>query len=105
MYNRDGNRRITPAQKEQDLENVDPKLQSEALAEAKLAPEHMKVTGAVTPANVGFMGKVKKGLLHGVTYDIHAIVEEDNTLKELHGHAEVFEPRIEMSFSYLQVLP
>ena len=83
---------------------MDPKLQAEAVAEAKLAPEHMKATGAATPATVGYMGKIKKGLLHGVTYDIHAIVEEDDTLKELHGHAEVFEPRIEMSFSYLQVL-
>ena len=82
---------------------MDPKLQAEAVAEAKLAPEHMKATGAATPATVGYMGKIKKGLLHGVTYDIHAIVEEDDTLKELHGHAEVFEPRIEMSFSYLQV--
>ena len=48
-------------------------------------------------------GRAKKAALHGLTFDIHGVIEEDKDLAELHGRAEVFEPRIEMSFSYLQV--
>ena len=85
---------------QKDIENTDPKLQPEAITEGKLGEA---APGTPAVARSTLYGKVKRGLLHGVTYDIHKVIEEDDSLRELHGHAEVFEPRIEMSFSYLQV--
>lgn len=61
------------------------------------------VKPGATVAPVTLFGKVKKAALHGVTFDIHEVIEEDKQLHEMHNRAEVFEPRIEMSFSYLQV--
>eukprot|EP00877_Chromochloris_zofingiensis_P008102 jgi/Chrzof1/3545/UNPLg00754.t1 len=35
-----------------------------------------------------------KALMHGVEQDIHAIVEEDATIKAIHEHAEQFDPKV-----------
>lgn len=48
--------------------------------------------------------RFKKAALHGLTFDIHKILEKDKELRDLHDRAEVFEPRTEMSFAYLQVI-
>jgi len=42
-------------------------------------------------------------LLKGVNEDIHKIIEEDETIAEIHRRAEVFDPRTENVFKYLQV--
>lgn len=39
-----------------------------------------------------------KALMHGVEQDIHAIVEEDATIKAIHEHAEQFDPKVEFAF-------
>lgn len=59
-------------------------------------------SGAAHPAP-SMVGKVKKAVLRGVTYDIHEAVEKDDELTNLHARAEIFQPRLESFFSFLQV--
>lgn len=81
-----------------NLESGEGKLESEP-SDPKLA-----IPSAEEAApKAGMFGKMKKAALHGLTFDIHAVVDEDEHLNTIHNHAEVFEPRIELSFSYLQV--
>lgn len=47
--------------------------------------------------------KGKSMALHGFTVDVHAIVEEDPIVAAMHSSAEVFDPKAEHAFSYLQV--
>lgn len=42
-------------------------------------------------------------LNYGLNYDIHKVVEEDQTIADLHAASERFEPKSELSFKYLQV--
>lgn len=98
--------------RQRDLESkgANPKLadsdsggSSSSLPDPKLAlPQEDPVPEPQTGKRT-FLGRVKKAALHGVTYDIHAVIEEDEQLGNMHGKAEVFEPRIELSFAYLQV--
>lgn len=152
---------MAPPKPSKDLET---NSSSSDMPDPKLA-----VDGSVTEEKLSIYGRTKKALLHGLVYDIHAVIEEDDHLKTMHDHvmpqpaplaepfsmrhadvgmsckvmmgrtkrlgrmwhrsvqqdlasvglvskcsakpltcglfmqAEVFEPRIEMSFSYLQV--
>lgn len=45
----------------------------------------------------------KKALLHGTTVDIFEVVEEDPIVSAIHSRAEVFDPKAEYAFQYLQV--
>lgn len=47
--------------------------------------------------------KAKKAMLHGMTVDIHEIIETDATVSAIHGNAEVFNLKAEAIFAYLQV--
>ncbi|PSC76268.1 sodium phosphate symporter [Micractinium conductrix] len=42
-------------------------------------------------------------VMKGVNYDIHAVVETDARVAEIHASAEVFDTKAETSFKYLQV--
>ena len=48
-------------------------------------------------------GMAKKAMLHGVTVDIHKIIQTDATVAHIHGNAEVFDMKAEAIFAYLQV--
>jgi len=52
---------------------------------------------------MGFLQAAKKAALHGVTADIHEIVETDEVVAAIHANAEVFDPKAEAVFSYMQV--
>lgn len=41
--------------------------------------------------------------MHGTSVDIHETVEEDEIVAKIHAHAEVFDPKAEYVFKYLQV--
>ena len=108
IWYRDGNRRVLPADAENA--NVPPSVKaniahsdSEAAMKNADLVEPVKPGAAAAPPTL--FGKMKKAALHGVTFDIHEVIEEDKQLSEMHSRAEVFQPRIEMSFSYLQVRP
>ena len=47
--------------------------------------------------------KAWAGATHGLNVDIHKVVKTDATINAIHERAEVFEPRVEYAFSYLQV--
>ncbi|EFJ43878.1 hypothetical protein VOLCADRAFT_76547 [Volvox carteri f. nagariensis] len=49
------------------------------------------------------MSSIKKAAMHGMEVDIHQIVEEDPIVAAIHENAEVFDPKAEFAFSYLQV--
>lgn len=53
--------------------------------------------------NPSLMQKTKDFLFNGVEQNIHEIIDTDNTLSSIHASAEVFDPRIENVFQYLQV--
>lgn len=42
-------------------------------------------------------------LNHGVDVDIFQVVEDDPLIAKIHAHAEVFSPKVEFVFAYLQV--
>lgn len=48
-------------------------------------------------------GKIWKVVSHGWTQDIHDVIITNKTVAEIHSNAEVFEPRVEYAFMYLQV--
>lgn len=50
-----------------------------------------------------WMGMAKRAMLHGVTVDIHEIIQTDETVGRIHGSAEVFDVKAEAIFAYLQV--
>ena len=39
---------------------------------------------------------------HGMTVDIHQVVQTDQAISEIHANAEVFPPAVEYAFRYLQ---
>ncbi|KAJ9532650.1 hypothetical protein QJQ45_010711 [Haematococcus lacustris] len=47
--------------------------------------------------------KAVEAATHGTSVDIHEIVEEDELVGALHANAEVFDPKVEYAFQYLQV--
>jgi sodium-dependent phosphate transporter len=49
------------------------------------------------------MSKVGTALAHGTNVDIHEAVEEDEVVAAMHANAEVFDPKAEYAFQYLQV--
>jgi sodium-dependent phosphate transporter len=60
--------------------------------------------GQVVPARrEAWHQKAWKGATHGVNVDIHKVVKTNAAVHAIHERAEVFEPRVEYAFSYLQV--
>ncbi|BBN09461.1 solute carrier family 20 (sodium-dependent phosphate transporter) [Marchantia polymorpha subsp. ruderalis] len=55
------------------------------------------------PAQLTRWQKFSKAATHGMDVDIHKIVKTDDKIHEIHESAELFEPRVEYAFSYLQV--
>lgn len=49
--------------------------------------------------------KAGKAAMHGMNVDIHHRLTHDDHLKAIHDRAEIFEPKVEYTFKYLQVLP
>lgn len=47
--------------------------------------------------------KAWKVATHGMNVDIHDVVKTSATVGAIHESAEVFEPRVEYAFMYLQV--
>jgi sodium-dependent phosphate transporter len=48
--------------------------------------------------------KTKQLLLNGVEQDIHKVVEEDPLVASIHANAELFDPKVEGVFKYLQLM-
>ncbi|KAG2490083.1 hypothetical protein HYH03_011389 [Edaphochlamys debaryana] len=46
---------------------------------------------------------LKRAAMHGLEVDVHQVVEEDPIVAAIHQNAEVFDPKAEYAFSYLQV--
>lgn len=57
------------------------------------------------PLKAAWHQRAWKGATHGLNVDIHSVVKTDATVNAIHERAEVFEPRVEYAFSYLQVNP
>jgi hypothetical protein len=54
------------------------------------------------PIKPAWHQKIWKGATHGLNVDIHKVVKSDAKVHAIHERAEVFEPRVEYAFSYLQ---
>jgi len=50
------------------------------------------------------MSKLWGNITYGANYNVHAVVDEDERIKAMHGEAELFDRKTEFSFRYLQVL-
>lgn len=60
--------------------------------------------GQVVPAKRdAWHQRAWQGATHGVNVDIHKVVKTNAAVNAIHERAEVFEPRVEYAFSYLQV--
>jgi hypothetical protein len=46
--------------------------------------------------------RVWSAITTGVNYDIHKVIDTDQSIHDLHEHAEVFDHKAETSFKYLQ---
>lgn len=56
------------------------------------------------PMKVAWHQRAWAGATHGLNVDIHKVIKTDAAVNAIHERAEVFEPRVEYAFSYLQVL-
>lgn len=76
-------------------------LQKAGVAAVKPEPLH---DGATLSEKMAHAAKWSKYLLfRGVDQDIHSIVKEDDLVSAIHENAELFDPKAEWVFSYLQV--
>ncbi|KAJ9518999.1 hypothetical protein QJQ45_026327 [Haematococcus lacustris] len=94
-FNEDGSEKVTDAEKG---------AAKKAEQEAEVAME------VVDPNEPKWKTSLKRGLRstwkainHGTSVDIHEVVEEDELVAALHRNAEVFDPKVEYAFQYLQV--
>ncbi|BFI29884.1 solute carrier family 20 (sodium-dependent phosphate transporter) [Marchantia polymorpha subsp. ruderalis] len=70
----------------------------------RLHPEDLEApVKKETFAEASTGGKIWKVVSHGWTQDIHDVIITNKTVAEIHSNAEVFEPRVEYAFMYLQV--
>ncbi|KAJ9508203.1 hypothetical protein QJQ45_021537 [Haematococcus lacustris] len=56
-----------------------------------------------TSCELQVWNKTKKAILHGTSVDVHEVVEDDPLVAAIHANAEHFDPKVEYTFSYLQV--
>jgi len=47
--------------------------------------------------------RAKSAAMHGMTVDVHDATKNDQRTADIHANAEIFQPRVEYAFSYLQV--
>ncbi|KAG2440881.1 hypothetical protein HXX76_003735 [Chlamydomonas incerta] len=74
--------------------------------EAAKAKTKAEDEAAATENNSKFlkaMTSLKRAAMHGMEVDVHEVVEEDPIVAAIHKNAEVFDPKAEYAFSYLQV--
>jgi sodium-dependent phosphate transporter len=50
-----------------------------------------------------FLSRAKGAAMHGMNVDVHAAAVNDQKTADMHANAELFQPRVEYAFSYLQV--
>lgn len=77
---------------EADVESGDVKAPAAAAAPAVV--EHKELSWAQ---------KASKMAMHGMNVDIHHRLVRDEHLRAIHDRAEIFEPKVEYTFKYLQV--
>ena len=80
----DGNRIVPAAKQPKDLEG-----QSSG---SDIADPKLNVDGVAVPVEekkLSYFQKAKKAALHGLVYDIHAVIEDDDHLKDMHDHGEL----------------
>lgn len=92
------------AQEAKDAENQTPE-EAEAAAKAKAAALEQSGSEDSEPRTGvrGVMDKVKNQLKYSLTVDVHEDVYKDAYVAALHANAEVFDPRTEEVYKYLQV--
>lgn len=78
---------------------------ADAKKDVDTTPEEENTTsGSSTMQRMkSFFARTYKAATYGLNYNIHQIVEEDPIVAKIHAHAEVFDPRAEYAFSWLQV--
>ncbi|KAK9823293.1 hypothetical protein WJX72_001659 [[Myrmecia] bisecta] len=69
----------------------------------KAANVNTAATAPAEPVYRTYMQRAKSAALHGTSVDIHDVVSTDAEIGAIHANAEIFEARVEYSFSYLQV--
>jgi len=92
----DGSHDMTLEEKA-EAHKVARKLAKDAAYKALLAEDDTKVW------YVKYARKAYRALMHGMDVDIHETIEDDPIVAKIHAKAEVFSPKVEFVFSYLQV--
>jgi hypothetical protein len=65
--------------------------------------EAVPVDSSTLPWYKKALRATKEAALYGTSVDIHKVVEEDELVAAMHANAEVFDPKTELVFGYLQV--
>lgn len=71
--------------------------------QAEMAAIDTLELGPNAPVKAAWHQRAWAGATHGLNVDIHKVVKTDAVINAIHERAEVFEPRVEYAFSYLQV--
>ncbi|KXZ51046.1 hypothetical protein GPECTOR_14g33 [Gonium pectorale] len=82
------------------------KAKAAADEEANKAKEDEAAEGAGGQTNSKFLKackSIRDVAMYGMEVDVHKVVEEDPIVAAIHANAEVFDPKAEYAFSYLQV--
>ncbi|GLC32995.1 hypothetical protein PLESTB_000382400 [Pleodorina starrii] len=83
-------------------QDTDKQREDEEAAKAKAKEEEADRTESGSKF-IKAMSSLKRAAMHGLEVDIHQVVEEDPIVAAIHENAEVFDPKAEYAFSYLQV--
>ncbi|GLI65531.1 hypothetical protein VaNZ11_009086 [Volvox africanus] len=84
-------------------QDAEKQQQDEEAAKAKAKEEEEADINENGSKFLKAMSSLKRAAMHGMEVDIHQIVEEDPIVAAIHENAEVFDPKAEYAFSYLQV--
>ncbi|PTQ38021.1 hypothetical protein MARPO_0054s0122 [Marchantia polymorpha] len=78
-------------------------VDNQAATRAIEAKKLEKFGSAHPPEILSTWQKFSKAATHGMDVDIHQVINDDQKIADIHEAAELFEPRVEYAFSYLQV--
>lgn len=99
-YNDDGTEIVQEVP--QDTEAGKVKVEQDAGEEDFSSAPNPKLAHLMSSMKKSFI-KSKDLMMHGMEVDVHELVEEDEMVAEIHRNAEVFDPRVEYCFAFLQV--
>ncbi|CAL8461919.1 g1450 [Coccomyxa elongata] len=102
-YTMEGAAKTGPAKIEEDPAAISKTVPENNIENGTKVPGAAAVPTVVEHKELTCAQKASKAAMHGINVDIHHHLTHDDHLKAIHDRAEIFEPKVEYTFKYLQV--